>query len=223
MASTPDRVHDFLEEVWKVSRPAADRELKELQEFASEVELKQWDYSFYAEKLKQQKYQFDEEALRSYFSLDRVIQGVFEHARRLYGLEFAPRKDLPAYHPDVQVFEVRDLESKEFVGLFYADFFPRPSKRGGAWMTTFLEQGLFRGNVVRPHVSIVCNLSKPTSSRPSLLTLDEVRTLFHEFGHALHALLSKCHSVARGNPCLLGFCRASFADHGELGFTKRIS
>lgn len=193
MAGTPDRVRAFLDRLAGPSLQAAKRDLEELRAFAGVDDLQPWDFQFYSERLQQQRYQLDDEKLRPYFRLENVVDGVFEHARRLYGLVFQPRKDLPAYHPDVQVFEARQEANGEFVGLFYADFFPRASKRNGAWMTTFRNQGLFEGRVVRPHVSIVCNLTKPTPTRPSLLTLDEVRTVFHEFGHSLHALLSRCH------------------------------
>ena len=119
------------------------------------------------------------------------MNGVFEHARHLYGLSFTKRTDLPVYHPDVETFEVKDEVTGDYIGLFYTDFFPRETKRGGAWMTTFREQGLFLGKVRRPHAAIVCNFTKPTASKPSLLSYDEVQTLFHEFGHALHGLLAQ--------------------------------
>lgn len=197
MAASPERVRSFLDRLLAPSREAAQRDLDEVRELARSLggpeELKPWDFAFYSEKLRTKKYDLDDAKLRPYFKLENVVAGVFEHARRLYGLTFHRREDLPAYHPDVQVFEVRDEASGDFEGLFYADFFPRPSKRNGAWMTTFRNQGLYEGRVVRPHVSIVCNLTKPTATRPSLLDMDEVRTVFHEFGHALHALLSRCH------------------------------
>ncbi|MCM2321797.1 MAG: M3 family metallopeptidase [Oligoflexia bacterium] len=192
MASEPARVHEFLERLHQPSRKAAERDVQDLREFSGIAELQPWDVSFYSERLKKQRFGLDEEALRPYFRLENVVEGVFEHARRLYGLTFHRRTDLPVYHPDVELYEVRDEEAGEFIGLFYADFFPRDSKRSGAWMTIFREQGLFEGKVGRPLVSIVCNLTKPTPSKPSLLSLDEVRTVFHEFGHSLHALLSKC-------------------------------
>lgn len=193
MAQTPERVQAFLDRLVEPSLDAAKNDLDELKRFSGLDDLKPWDFALYAERLRQQRYELDDEVLRPYFKLENVIEGVFEHARRLYGLVFKRRTDLPVYHPDVQLYEVREASDDTFVGLFYADFFPRPSKRNGAWMTTFRNQGLYGGTVGRPHVSIVCNLSKPTATRPSLLTLDEVRTVFHEFGHSLHALLSKCH------------------------------
>jgi peptidyl-dipeptidase Dcp len=196
MAATPAGVRAFLARLLPPSRAAAERDLAELRVMArrdGQAEpLKPWDVAFWSERLRREKYELDDEQLRPYFKLESVVAGVFEHARRLYGLTFKERRDLPVYHPDVKLFEVRDEATDAFVGLFYADFFPRASKRNGAWMTTFRSQGLLAGRVERPHVSIVCNLAKPTPTRPSLLDLDEVRTVFHEFGHSLHALLSKC-------------------------------
>jgi peptidyl-dipeptidase Dcp len=196
MAETPEQVMSFLNRLLDAAKPAADKEVREVQESASSIggpkPLETWDFRYYAEKLKEKKYAFDEESLRPYFKLENVIAGVFKHAEKLFGLNFKESKEYPVYHEDVKVFEVyKNVPEKEFVGLFYADFFPRASKSQGAWMTNFYEQGVFRGKRVRPHVSIVCNFSKPTGETPSLLTFDEVSTLFHEFGHGLHSLLSK--------------------------------
>jgi peptidyl-dipeptidase Dcp len=196
MAETSLKVEQFLARILKSARPAASREIAELAAFAKGrdglTSLAAWDLTFYIEKLKQQKFKIDDEILRPYFRLENVVAGVFEHARRLYNLEFKALTDVPVYHPDVRVFEVVDAKTKANVGLFYADFFPRKTKKGGAWMTPLREQGLFHGKVRRPHIGIVCNFTKPTDTRPSLLSLEEVRTLFHEFGHALHGLLSRC-------------------------------
>ena len=161
-------------------------------ELGGPAKLEPWDFAYYSEKLKESRYSFDEEMLRPYFPLDQVVEGVMEHARRLYGLVFKKASSYPVYHPDVTVYEVTREASGEFVGLFYTDFFPRASKSQGAWMTNLLEQGRFHTTLVRPHVSIVCNFTKPTGNKPSLLTFDEVSTLFHEFGHSLHSLLSNC-------------------------------
>lgn len=195
MAETTEQVTDFLSRMLKVAKPAAQNDLKEAQEIADQLggpkALQPWDFFYYSEKLKEKKYSFDEESLRPYFKLENVLDGVYQLAGRLFGLKFTENTSLPKYHPDVQVFEVTRENNGEFVGLFYTDFFPRASKSGGAWMTNYLEQGKFRGQNHRPHVSIVCNFTKPTPGKPSLLTFDEVRTLFHEFGHALHSLLSK--------------------------------
>ncbi len=196
MAETPDRVNDFLNRLFIPSKSGAQRDLAEIRELAKAeggpAELKPWDFAYYSEKLKQKKYAFNEEDLRPFFKLENVVEGVFEHARRLYNLKFTETKDVPAYHPDVRVYEVNDEKTGEYIGLFYTDFFPRSTKKSGAWMTSGRDQGLFEGSVLRPHIMIVCNLTKPTETKPSLLSYDEVRTLFHEFGHALHGLLSKC-------------------------------
>ncbi len=200
MAESPQQVMDFLNQLLAKAKPTAQRELEEVKALALEMDglaqesFRPWDMTYYAEKLRQKKYSFDEEQLRPYFSLPRVIEGAFELARRLFHIEFveASTKDYPVFHPDMKIYEVIDSKSRDFVGLFYADFFPRSSKRGGAWANTFRDQGLFRGQLIRPHTSIVCNFTKPTPTKPSLLTFREVETLFHEFGHALHMLLSQC-------------------------------
>jgi peptidyl-dipeptidase Dcp len=194
MAETPEQVSGFLNKMLNVVKPAAEKDVREVQDLAAAMggpnPMQPWDFTFYSEKLKQKKYSFDEEQLRPYFKLENVLKGVFELAYRLFGLKFTPATEYPVYHPDVQVYEVT-RDNGEFVGLFYADFFPRASKNAGAWMTNYYEQGKFRGREIRPHVSNVCNFTKPTPGKPSLLTFDEVRTLFHEFGHGLHSLLSK--------------------------------
>lgn len=196
MAGSPEKVKDFLEELLSHSRPAAERDLEELREakrrHAGDAPLSPWDMAFYIERLQREKFQLSDEELRPYFRLESVIEGAFEHARRLYGIIIRERKDIPVYHADVKAYEVVEESSGRFLAYFYADFFPRASKRGGAWMTNFLEQGTWNGVVCRPHVSIVCNFTKPTASQPSLLTHGEVETLFHEFGHALHSILSDC-------------------------------
>lgn len=195
MAKDPKTVDAFLSRLLSSSKDAAQRDLDEVKAFAKEdglTDFQPWDFAFYSEKLKEKKYAFNEEDLRPYFKLENVVEGVFEHARRLYGLAFKEVKDVPVYHPEVRVFEVTDAGSGKFISLFYADFFPRETKKGGAWMTNFREQGTWGGKLMRPHVSIVCNFTKPTPTKPSLLTHDEVSTLFHEFGHALHGMLSEC-------------------------------
>ncbi len=198
MAESSVRVRDFLEKLIEKSRPAAERDIEQVEAlkrdaggaFAKEP-LQFWDYAYWSEKLKMRDYNFDEEVLRPYFKLENVIAGAFEHARLLYGLKFKELKNVPVYHPEVTAYEVLEEDTNKHMGVFYADFFPRKGKRSGAWMTSFREQGLQGGKVERPHISIVCNFTKPTPSKPSLITFDEVRTLFHEFGHALHGLLSE--------------------------------
>ncbi|MCW3472935.1 M3 family metallopeptidase, partial [Rhodococcus pyridinivorans] len=135
------------------------------------------------------RYAFNEEDLRPYFKLENVVEGVFAHAKKLYGLTFKENKEIPVYHPEVKAYEIYEDASGKYMGLFYTDYFPRETKKGGAWMTQFRSQGLIDGEMKRPHVSIVCNFTQPTPTKPSLLTYDEVRTLFHEFGHALHGML----------------------------------
>lgn len=195
MAESPEKVIAFQERMLAASHKAAIKDLDEVREFKKSLgdttTLEPWDFSFYSEKLKEKKYAFNEEELRPYFQLENVVQGIFDHAKKLYGLTFKKNNDLQTYHPDANAYEVHD-EKNEFVGLFYTDFFPRETKKDGAWMTNYREQGLFMGQIRRPHVSIVCNFTKPTPTKPSLLTYDEVLTMFHEFGHALHGLLSKC-------------------------------
>ena len=200
MAETPEKVVTFLETMLTKVKSAAERDVAAVRALKKELsdtdDLMPWDYAYYSEKLKMRLHQLDEEQLRPYFKLENVIGGVFEHARRLYGLKFREVNNIPVYHADVKTFEVSDEETGRFIGLFYADFFPRASKRGGAWMTSFREQGLQGGSIQRPHISIVCNFTKPTDKKPSLLTLDEVQTFFHEFGHSLHGLLSDCKYVS---------------------------
>ncbi len=195
MAKDTNTVNKFLKTLLNASKQAAQKDLDEVVKFGrdseSVMDFKPWDFGYFSEKLKEKKYSFNEEELRPYFQLEKVIEGVFEHARRLYGLTFQETKNVQPYHPEVKVYEIRDTLN-QYIGLFYTDFFPRETKKGGAWMTTFREQGMMYGAVQRPHVSIVCNFTKPTPSKPSLLSYNEVQTLFHEFGHALHGMLSTC-------------------------------
>ncbi len=195
MAETPANVYDLLDRLRDAYMPAMKKEMAELTQFASDtegrpVEIKPWDYSYYANKLKNAKYSYDEEELRPYFPLDNVIDGVFGLATKLYGLSFTPNDSIQVYHPDVKAFEVRNPDGS-LVGILYTDFFPRASKRPGAWMTSFREQYIDENGInVRPLVSIVMNFTKPTAEKPSLLTPYEVETFLHEFGHALHGLLA---------------------------------
>ncbi|MDE6206579.1 MAG: M3 family metallopeptidase, partial [Muribaculaceae bacterium] len=195
MAENPEAVYDLLGRLRDAYRPALAAEMAELTAFASELEgkpmkLEPWDYSYYSNKLKAAKYSFDEEALRPYFELDKVVDGVFGLATRLYGITFTPNDSIEVYHPDVKAYEVNDADGT-YLGVLYTDFFPRASKRPGAWMTGFKDQYITaEGENSRPHVSIVMNFTKPTSGKPSLLTPYEVETFLHEFGHSLHGLLA---------------------------------
>lgn len=196
MAETPDKVYSFINNLLEPSLKKAKQELEEIKLFRKKsegsLEINPWDFTFYSEKLKIEKYSFNSEELRPYFSLEKVVAGAFEHAAKLYDLNFIPNSKISVYHPDVKAYEVYDNSNNEFIGIFYTDFFPRETKKNGAWMTSYFEQGYFSNKVRRPHISIVCNFTKPTATKPSLLSYEEVQTLFHEFGHALHGLLSKC-------------------------------
>lgn len=196
MAQTPEKVMQFLDSLFQPYLQAGENDVLELKEFkksrTGDETVMPWDVAYYSEKLKEKKYHFSSEELRPYFSLEKCIEGAFEHAKRLFALKFEPINNVDRYHPDVRIYEVRDANTNEYVALFYADFFPRETKKSGAWATTLREQGLYKGFVRRPHVAIVCNFTKPTPTKPSLLTFDEVSTLFHEFGHALHMMLSQC-------------------------------
>ncbi|MFV0553824.1 MAG: M3 family metallopeptidase [Mangrovibacterium sp.] len=195
MAESVANVQGFIEELHFNSRPFAIAEYDEMQRFAKKQglkgELQRWDWAYYAEKLKNSKFGFKEEELKPYFQLEKVVEAVFGLAGTLYGLTFKEAPEIEVYHPDVKAYEVFDASS-EFLAVFYADFFPRESKRAGAWMTDYQGQYLQEGIDHRPHISIVCNFTKPTASTPSLLTFDEVTTLLHEFGHALHGMLTRC-------------------------------
>ena len=189
MAESEENVHSFLEDLYKKALPAAEREWKEMETYAREYlklkSLEKWDTAFVSEKVKQAQLALDEQALKPYFPLEKVQKGLFEIVEKLYGLDFIKNKTLEGYHEEVEVYEVFNREG-EFYALLYTDFFPRPGKRNGAWMTSYRSQK--KGQ--RPHISIVCNFSRPTASQPSLLTFQEVTTLFHEFGHALHGILA---------------------------------
>jgi peptidyl-dipeptidase Dcp len=195
MAETPERVNEFLDQLVEASLPAARDEVKEVEEFARQQgfkgKLERWDWSYYSEKLKNAKYSYNEEELKPYFQLEKVIDGVFLLANKLYGLTFSPNANIPVYHPDVKAYEVYD-GSGRFMAVLYLDFFPREGKSGGAWMTSFRSQYRDNGKDVRPLVSIVTNFTKPTDKQPSLLTFYEFSTFLHEFGHALHGMLSDC-------------------------------
>ncbi|PBN46828.1 M3 family metallopeptidase [Capnocytophaga sputigena] len=191
MAETPEKVIAFLNEQLAKDKPQAIKELEELKTFSGLTDFQQWDFAYYAEKLKQEHYQIDDSLLKPYLALDKAVEGMFAVAHKLYGLHFTLTEEVEKYHPEVQTYKVTD-ENGNYLALFYTDFFPRAGKRNGAWMTSYKEQ--YRdeqGNDSRPHISIVCNFTRPTDTAPSLLTFNELTTLFHEFGHALHGMLSK--------------------------------
>jgi len=193
MAENIDTTLNFLERIYEVAYPAAQKEYEEVVNFACETDgitdFKPWDMSYYSNKLKEKLFAYDPEELRPWFKVENVLDGLFIVARQIYGIEVKQVHDVPVYHPDVTTWEVYDNEGK-FLGLMYMDLFPRDTKRGGAWQTSFQGQGLFRDGMRRPVVSIVASLTPSSEDHPSLLRLDEVRTIFHEFGHALHSLLA---------------------------------
>lgn len=195
MAKKPKNVYDLLDQLWKPALKRAKSEAADMQKMIDEdgggFRLASWDWWYYAERVKKAKYDLDEEMLRPYFKLENVLDGAFELATRLFGLQFEERTDVPKYHEDVSVFEVKEADGAH-VGILYVDYFPRASKRGGAWMGEFREQLKADGKNIRPVIYNVGNFSKPTADKPSLLSFEEVNTLFHEFGHALHGLLSDC-------------------------------
>ncbi|AMA49956.1 MULTISPECIES: M3 family metallopeptidase [Flavobacterium] len=193
MAQNPEKVKSFLNDLLTKAKPAAEREFAQLMAFAKKMDgidqLEKWDGAYYSEKLKQELFNLDDEKLKPYFELEKVQAGAFEIANRLFGLTFTEVFDIDKYHDEVHTFEVTD-EKGDLVAVFYSDYFPREGKRNGAWMTSFKHQYIQNGVNERPHVSIVCNFTKPTPTKPSLLTFQEVTTLFHEFGHALHGMLA---------------------------------
>ncbi len=195
MAKTPENVYELLDKLWKPALARAKAEAAEFQQMiydeGHDFKLEAWDWRYFAEKVKKAKYDLDDELLRPYFKLDNVRQGVFETATKLFGITFTERPDIPVYHPDVLIFEVKEADGTH-IGLLLTDFHPRASKRFGAWMSSFRKQSNFRDMKVTPIIYNVFNFTKPTADSPALLTYGEAETLFHEFGHALHGLLSNC-------------------------------
>jgi peptidyl-dipeptidase Dcp len=196
MAKNPENVYNLLMKVWTPAISRAKKEAADMQALINreggKFKLESWDWWYYAEKVRKEKFDLDEEQLRPYFELSNVRDGAFTVANKLYGLTFTRLENMPLYHPECQVFEVKDAQNA-LIGILYMDFFPRSSKKGGAWMTNYREQHKKAdGTDVRPVISVTCNFSKPVGDKPALLSYDEVETLFHEFGHALHGLLSQC-------------------------------
>jgi Zn-dependent oligopeptidase len=194
MAKTPGTVKSFLSELLEKSTPFANKEFEELEQFAKQKDgiekLERWDGAYYSEQLKKSKFNLDEEELRPYFSLENVLNGVFDIAGELYNIKFTKAPEVEVYHPEVTVYKVTSTATNQLVAYVYTDFFPRTTKRAGAWMSSFKSQCKKNGVDERPQVSVTCNFTKPTATKPSLLTFGEVTTLFHEFGHALHGMLS---------------------------------
>ncbi len=195
MAKTPDKVMAFLDNLWGKALPVASAEASSLQEMINRegqsFKLEPWDWWYYSEKLRKEKYDIDEEEVRPYFSLENVRNGAFDVANKLWGISFTQRKDIPVYQEDVEAFEVKDSDGSH-LGILYMDFFPRASKRSGAWMSEFRAQEIRDGENIRPVITTNFNFSKPTGDKPALISYDEVETLFHEFGHSLQGLFSQC-------------------------------
>ena len=195
MAKNADNVYALLNEVWSAAIPAAKAEVAEMQKLIKKegdnFKLASWDWWYYAEKVRQEKYALSEEEIKPYFQVDNVRQGIFDLAGKLWGITFTPRPDIDVYHPDVKAFEVKEADGTH-IGIFYTDYFVRPSKRSGAWMTSYRKQQRINGKNITPIIINVCNFPEPTEDMPSLLTFEQVTTAFHEFGHALHGLLSDC-------------------------------
>ena len=226
MAKTDANVNDLINRVWAYAIPRAKEEVADMQKIIDAegggFKLAPWDWWYYAEKVRKAKYDLNEDELKPYFSLDNVREGAFMVANKLYGITITELKDMPVYHPDVRAFEVKDADGKH-LAVFYTDYFPRAGKRAGAWMYNFREAYVQDGKEVRPIVYNVANFTKPTADTPSLLTIDEVQTLFHEFGHALHGMLTRCHypsvsgtSVARDFVELPSQINEHWATHPEV-------
>ena len=196
MAKTPEAALDLMEKIWKPAVERAKEERAALQEIADRegagIKIEGWDWFYYTEKLRKEKYALNDEVITPYFKLENVLQGAFDCATKLYGVKFVKRNDIPVYHPEVSTYEVLDSDGNH-LSLFYTDFFPRATKRQGAWMTNFVNQRNICGEEVRPMVVNVCNFTAPQGDTPALLNIDETRTLFHEFGHALHGMLTQTH------------------------------
>ncbi|MEC5158676.1 M3 family metallopeptidase [Chryseobacterium sp. MP_3.2] len=191
MAKSPQKVSEFLQELLIKAKPFAENEVEELKNLAKAdgiENMESFDHAYYAEKLRKQKFDIDDEELKPYFRLEKVQDAVFNLAKKLFNVDFVETTEIQKYHEDVKTYEI--FENGMFKALLYADYFPRKGKRAGAWMTSFKSQSIQNGENNRPHISVVCNFSKPSSDTPSLLTFQEVTTLFHEFGHALHGILA---------------------------------
>ncbi|OHB67953.1 MAG: hypothetical protein A2Y76_01150 [Planctomycetes bacterium RBG_13_60_9] len=202
MAKTPEQVYGLLNQLWKPALAVAKKEAADLQAMirqeGRDFQLEPWDWWYYTEKIRKARYDLDENEVRAYFTLQNVRQGAFQVANKLYGLTFVERTDLPKYHSEVQTFEVKDADGSH-LGVFLVDFHPRASKRGGAWSSGYRRQHFQAGQDIRPIVVNVCNFTRPSGDTPALLRLEEVETLFHEFGHGLHSLLSRIHYKSLGS------------------------
>lgn len=198
MAKSPQKVESFLHELLEKATPYSQKEIEELKTLAKAdgiEDMQSYDHAYYAEKLRKQKYDLNDEELKPYFPLEKVQDAVFRLAKQLFGLTFEERKDIPKYHDEVRTYEVKEIfdgpaDNQQYKAILYVDYFPRKGKRAGAWMTSYKNQYKQNGENSRPHISVVCNFNKPSGDTPSLLTFQEVTTLFHEFGHAIHGILA---------------------------------
>ncbi len=206
MAESKENVKEFLDKIHQIAMPAALKEVEAVRQFAKETdgleELMPWDFGYYSNKLKEKLYDYDPEELRPWFKVENVLEGLFIIAQKIYGIKVKQVDDVPTYHPEVSTWEVHDKDDR-YLGLMYLDLFPRDTKRGGAWMTTYQSQGLYSDGLRRPMVSIVASLTPSTPEQPSLLRMDEVRTIFHEFGHGLHGLLADGYYSGLSGPSVL--------------------
>jgi peptidyl-dipeptidase Dcp len=195
MADTPEKVEKFQEELYQASKPAASRDFDHIRQFAESIghtgTIERWDWAYFSEKLKKKLFDIDDEILKPYFSLEKVEAAILNLATTLYGITFIRNYTIPVYNPEVKTFEVYDHDNS-FLSILYLDYHPRPGKNGGAWMTSYRDQKNEKGNEVRPLISIVANFTRPSETRPSLLSFNELTTLLHEFGHSLHGMLTKC-------------------------------
>jgi peptidyl-dipeptidase Dcp len=195
MADNPEKVENFLDDLFNSSKPAAYRDFGNLSEFAQSKgfkgDIQRWDWPYWSEKLKKERYEIDDEILKPYFPLEKVEEAVFGLATRLYGISFVKNNEIPGYHREMKAFEVYDRDGS-LLSILYMDYHPRPGKNGGAWMTSYRDQSINKGNDIRPFISIVTNFTRPSETRPSLLTFGELTTFLHEFGHALHGMLTRC-------------------------------
>ena len=219
-------VNDFLSELLAETKSYADADYRMVADYAAslgfEGELMPWDWAYYTEKYKDEKYALNDELVKPYLKLENVKKGVFMLANKLYGLNFTPNEKIAVYHPDVTAYDVTDADGR-FMAVLYLDFFPRASKRSGAWMTEFRGTKIEDGKETRPLVSLVMNFTKPTETTPSLLTFDEMETFLHEFGHALHGMLGEGkYESLTGTSVYRDFRGAAFADHGELGHREGV-
>jgi peptidyl-dipeptidase Dcp len=196
MAENKKNVYDLLDKLLQAYKPEAEKEYAEVQDYADKngayFKIQPWDWSYYSEKLKDEKYSVNDEMLKPYFELENVKKGVFGLATRLYGIKFTKDTKIPVYHPEVDAYDVTD-ENGKFLAVLYTDFHPRDGKRAGAWMSEFKAQSMVENKDSRPQITLVMNFTRPTDSKPALLTFDELKTFLHEFGHSIHGMLTRCH------------------------------